>query len=29
MEQIQTLVQAKQFGPLPLDVMQTIAEQVK
>jgi aryl-alcohol dehydrogenase-like predicted oxidoreductase len=29
MEQIQTLVQAWQFGPLPLDVMQTIAEQVK
>jgi aryl-alcohol dehydrogenase-like predicted oxidoreductase len=29
MEQIQELVQARQFGPLPLDVMQAIAEQVK
>jgi len=29
MEQIQELVQAQQFGPLPLDVMQSIAERVK
>jgi len=29
MEQIQELVQARQFGPLPLDVMQAIAERVK
>jgi aryl-alcohol dehydrogenase-like predicted oxidoreductase len=29
MEQIQALVQAQQFGPLPLDVMQAIAERVK
>jgi aryl-alcohol dehydrogenase-like predicted oxidoreductase len=29
MEQMQVLVQAQQFGPLPLDVMQAIAEQVK
>jgi hypothetical protein len=29
MEQIQALVQARQFGPLPLDVMQAIAERVK
>jgi aryl-alcohol dehydrogenase-like predicted oxidoreductase len=29
MEQIQALVQAWQFGPLPLDVMQAIAERVK
>jgi aryl-alcohol dehydrogenase-like predicted oxidoreductase len=28
-EQIQALVQARQFGPLPLDVMQAIAERVK
>jgi aryl-alcohol dehydrogenase-like predicted oxidoreductase len=29
MEQMQALVQARQFGPLPLDVMQAIAERVK
>jgi aryl-alcohol dehydrogenase-like predicted oxidoreductase len=29
MEQMQELVQAQQFGPLPLDVMQAIAERVK
>jgi aryl-alcohol dehydrogenase-like predicted oxidoreductase len=29
MEQMKALVQARQFGPLPLDVMQTIAERVK
>ncbi len=29
MEQMRVLVQALQFGPLPLDVMQAIAEQVK
>jgi len=29
MEQMQALVQARQFGPLPLDVMQVIAERVK
>jgi aryl-alcohol dehydrogenase-like predicted oxidoreductase len=29
MEQMQALVQAQQFGPLPLDVMPAIAEQVK
>ncbi len=29
LEQIQALVQAWQFGPLPLDVMQAIAERVK
>ena len=29
MEQMQALVQAQQFGPLPLDVMQAIAERVK
>jgi aryl-alcohol dehydrogenase-like predicted oxidoreductase len=29
MEQMQELAQARQFGPLPLDVMQAIAEQVK
>lgn len=29
MEQMQALVQAQQFGPLPLDVMQFIAERVK
>lgn len=29
MEQIHELVQAQQFGPLPLDVMQSIAERVK
>jgi hypothetical protein len=29
MEQMQELVQARQFGPLPLDVMQAIAERVK
>lgn len=29
MEQMQALVQAWQFGPLPLDVMQAIAERVK
>jgi aryl-alcohol dehydrogenase-like predicted oxidoreductase len=28
MEQMQALVQARQFGPLPLDVMQAIAERV-
>jgi hypothetical protein len=28
MEQMQTLVQARQFGPLSLDVMETIAKQV-
>jgi len=29
MEQMQALVQARQFGPLPLDVMQAIAERAK
>ena len=29
MEQMQALVQAQQFGPLPLDIMQAIAERVK
>ena len=29
MEQMQALVQARQFGPLPSDVMQAIAERVK
>jgi aryl-alcohol dehydrogenase-like predicted oxidoreductase len=29
MEQMQALVQARQFGPLPLDAMQAIAERVK
>jgi len=29
MEQMQALVQARQYGPLPLDVMQAIAERVK
>jgi hypothetical protein len=29
MGQMQALVQARQFGPLPLDVMQAIAERVK
>ena len=29
MEQVQTLVQAQQFGPLPPEDMQTIAEKVK
>ena len=29
MEQMQTLAQAMQFGPLPLDVMQAIAQRVK
>jgi aryl-alcohol dehydrogenase-like predicted oxidoreductase len=29
MEQMQALVQARQFGPLPLEVMQAIAERVK
>jgi aryl-alcohol dehydrogenase-like predicted oxidoreductase len=29
MEQMQELVKARQFGPLPLDVMQAIAERVK
>jgi aryl-alcohol dehydrogenase-like predicted oxidoreductase len=29
MEQMQGLVRAQQFGPLPLDVMQVIAERVK
>ena len=29
MEQMQALVHARQFGPLPLDVMQAIAERVK
>jgi aryl-alcohol dehydrogenase-like predicted oxidoreductase len=29
LEQMQVLVQAQQFGPLPLDVMQAIAERVK
>jgi len=29
MEQMQELVQARQFGPLPLDAMQAIAERVK
>jgi aryl-alcohol dehydrogenase-like predicted oxidoreductase len=29
MEQIKTLVQAQQFGPLPLEAMQAIAERVK
>jgi len=29
MAQMQALVQAQQFGPLPLDMMQAIAEQVK
>jgi aryl-alcohol dehydrogenase-like predicted oxidoreductase len=29
MEQIKELVQARQFGPLPMDVMQAIAERVK
>ena len=29
MEQLQALVQAQQFGPLPLEVMQAIAERVK
>ena len=29
MEQMQALVQARQFGPLPLNVMQAIAERVK
>jgi aryl-alcohol dehydrogenase-like predicted oxidoreductase len=29
MEQVQTLVQAQQFGPLPPDIMQAIAERVK
>jgi len=29
MAQMQALVQAQQFGPLPVDVMQTIAERVE
>jgi hypothetical protein len=29
MEQLQELVQAPRFGPLPLEVMQAIAERVK
>jgi hypothetical protein len=29
MEQMQTLMRAQQFGPLPLDAMQAIAERVK
>jgi len=29
MEQMQALVQARQYGPLPLEVMQAIAERVK
>jgi aryl-alcohol dehydrogenase-like predicted oxidoreductase len=29
LEQMQALVQALQFGPLPLDVMQSIAEGLK
>jgi hypothetical protein len=29
MEQMQALVQARQFGPLPSDAMQAIAERVQ
>lgn len=29
MEQMQALVQAREYGPLPLDVMQVIAERLK
>jgi hypothetical protein len=29
MEQMQALVQARQFGPLSLDAMQAIAERMK
>jgi hypothetical protein len=29
MQQMQALVQAQQFGPLPLDAMQAIAEWLK